>query len=116
MIDNGDQYEAIAEIYDAWCLEVQEDIGFYVGMALGTETGAKPCTEDWETTNIHALASVLVHHALLREETRGSHWREDFPDRDDQGWRMRLVSRLGEQGQLETRRIGVDANSGSDHD
>ena len=85
-------------------------------MALGTETGAKPCTEDWETTNIHALASVLVHHALLREETRGSHWREDFPDRDDQGWRMRLVSRLGEQGQLETRRIGVDANSGSDHD
>jgi SAM-dependent methyltransferase len=33
-----DQYLGIAEIYDAWCLEVQEDIGFYVGMALGTET------------------------------------------------------------------------------
>ena len=38
MIDGVDQYEGIAEIYDAWCLEVQEDIGFYVGMALGTET------------------------------------------------------------------------------
>jgi hypothetical protein len=34
----ADQYLGIAEIYDAWCLEVQEDIGFYVGMALGTET------------------------------------------------------------------------------
>ena len=38
MSDGVDQYEGIAEIYDAWCLEVQEDIGFYVGMALGTET------------------------------------------------------------------------------
>jgi SAM-dependent methyltransferase len=33
-----DQYAGISEIYDAWCLEVQEDIGFYVGMALGTGT------------------------------------------------------------------------------
>ena len=23
---------------------------------------------------------------MLREETRGSHWREDFPDRDDERW------------------------------
>jgi L-aspartate oxidase len=22
----------------------------------------------------------------MREETRGSHWREDFPDRDDDAW------------------------------
>ncbi|MSO46589.1 MAG: class I SAM-dependent methyltransferase [Thermoleophilia bacterium] len=38
MIESADAYASIAEIYDAWCLEVQEDIGFYVGMALGTET------------------------------------------------------------------------------
>jgi len=32
--------------------------------------------------------SDVVHHvaALLRAETRGSHWREDFPGRDDAGW------------------------------
>lgn len=84
--------------------------------ALETHDGAKPCTEDWETTNIHALASVLVHHASLREETRGSHWREDFPDLNDAVWRARLVSRLNEQGQLETRRIAVEANSGRGND
>jgi SAM-dependent methyltransferase len=33
-----DEYAPIADVYDAWCLEVQEDIGFYVGMALGTAT------------------------------------------------------------------------------
>ena len=70
---------------------------------LSAVDGAYPCTEDWETTNIHAIATVLVHHALLREETRGSHWREDFPERNDERWRVRLVSSLDERGKLKTR-------------
>jgi L-aspartate oxidase len=37
----------------------------------------------WETTNLHIVGTLLAEAALLREETRGSHWREDFPDRDD---------------------------------
>ncbi len=37
----------------------------------------------WETTNLHMVSTLLASAALLREETRGSHWREDFPDRDD---------------------------------
>lgn len=65
------------------------------------------CTEDWETTNLHALASVLVAHALERQETRGSHWREDFPERDDASWRIHLVSRMDPDGQLHTRRESV---------
>jgi L-aspartate oxidase len=39
----------------------------------------------WETTNLHTVGTLLAEAALLREETRGSHWREDFPDRDDSG-------------------------------
>lgn len=70
---------------------------------LASRDGAYPCTEDWETTNVHALATVLVHQALLREETRGSHWREDFPKRNDERWRVRLVSSLDERGKLKTR-------------
>jgi L-aspartate oxidase len=37
----------------------------------------------WETTNLLTVSTLLAEAALLREETRGSHWREDFPDRDD---------------------------------
>ncbi len=39
--------------------------------------------ESWETTNLITIASALTEAAALREETRGSHWREDHPDRDD---------------------------------
>ncbi|MDF1606180.1 L-aspartate oxidase [Nocardioides sp. YIM 152315] len=39
--------------------------------------------ESWETTNLLTISLALADAAALREETRGSHWREDFPDRDD---------------------------------
>ena len=39
--------------------------------------------ESWETTNLLTISLALADAAALREETRGSHWREDFPDRED---------------------------------
>jgi L-aspartate oxidase len=37
----------------------------------------------WETTNLVTIGWALAEAARLREETRGSHWREDFSRRDD---------------------------------
>jgi L-aspartate oxidase len=59
---------------------------------------AAPSTENWEATNLLSIATVLVHAARLREETRGSHWRDDFPDRDDVNWRGHLDTTLDADG------------------
>lgn len=67
----------------------------------GAPPDVSPTTENWETTNIMTIAQVLVRHALLREETRGSHWREDFPDSRDQ-WQARLVTHMDDAGELTT--------------
>jgi len=42
--------------------------------------------EEWEATNLLTISSALAASAARREETRGSHWREDFPRRDDAHW------------------------------
>ncbi|MFE6226652.1 L-aspartate oxidase [Streptomyces sp. NPDC057854] len=55
---------------------------------------AEPGVDAWETTNLLCVARVLAASALAREETRGCHWREDRPDRDDERWRRHLVVRL----------------------
>ncbi len=52
----------------------------------------EPHTGAWETTNVAMVAQILTAAAALREETRGSHWREDFPVIDDDRWRVRIVS------------------------
>jgi L-aspartate oxidase len=55
---------------------------------------AEPGVDTWETANLHLVARVLTAAALHREETRGCHWREDHPDRDDDVWRRHLVITL----------------------
>lgn len=55
---------------------------------------AEPGAAAWETTNLLTVATGLVAAALRREETRGSHWREDHPDRDDARWSGHLDLQL----------------------
>jgi L-aspartate oxidase len=61
--------------------------------ALAARTSDRPCTEAWEATNLHAVATLIVAAARRREETRGSHWRSDFADASE-AWRGHLVSVL----------------------
>ncbi len=51
-------------------------------------------TRAWEATNLLTLSTALAESARRREETRGSHWREDFPDRDDARWSGHFDVRL----------------------
>ena len=60
---------------------------------LSTRTAAERRTESWETTNLHAVASAITAAAALREETRGGHWREDFPEPRDE-WLGHVHQRL----------------------
>ncbi|MEV0001310.1 L-aspartate oxidase [Micromonospora sp. NPDC050980] len=65
---------------------------------LGEGRGV-PRTADWEATNLITVASTLVAAAYAREETRGCHWREDFPTADDR-WLGHLVAEVGPDGRL----------------
>ncbi len=67
-----------------------------------TPVTVEPCTESWETTNLLTVASALVAAAREREETRGSHWREDFPERNDDWWLGHLDVTLTAEGMTMT--------------
>lgn len=56
--------------------------------------------EQLEFANMLTSALLLAESALTREESRGGHYREDFPDRDDARWRKHMI-RHREKGILE---------------
>jgi L-aspartate oxidase len=57
---------------------------------LGKQDSDKPDADAWQATNLHLVGSALVAAALAREETRGSHWREDFAETSP-AWRGHLA-------------------------
>lgn len=68
---------------------------------IAAQTSTDPCVEAWETTNLFQLAEAIVRSALLREETRGSHWREDFPAQRSV-WSQRILQRVDREGNWST--------------
>ncbi len=60
---------------------------------IGDQQSREPTLAAWEATNLHLLASALVAAATLRTETRGSHWRDDYPEPSD-AWLGHLIVTL----------------------
>ena len=50
--------------------------------------------EAFELSNLLDLALITAASALNRQESRGAHSREDFPDRDDENWLKHTLARL----------------------
>ena len=67
--------------------------------AAAEDTSDEPNTAAWETTNLLTVAATILGAARLREETRGSHWREDFPD-PDQAWVGHIDTNMARDGRL----------------
>jgi L-aspartate oxidase len=68
---------------------------------IGDRTSTAPCVEAWETTNLFQLAQAILKAALIRQETRGSHWRADFPNTSD-AWQKRIIQTIDSDGQWHT--------------
>lgn len=48
-------------------------------------------SEQYQYANLLTIALLLMQAALKREESRGGHYRRDFPDRDDETWIRHLI-------------------------
>lgn len=49
-----------------------------------------------ELKNLLDVAEMIIRPALSRQESRGAHYRSDYPRRDDEDWRFNLIIRKKE--------------------
>ncbi|MCF6159478.1 MAG: succinate dehydrogenase flavoprotein subunit [wastewater metagenome] len=73
------------------------------GMRFNTDL-----TEAIELGSLLNLSHVILVSAMAREESRGAHFREDYPERDDQNWlKHTLIQKTGEVCRLSYKPVTI---------
>jgi L-aspartate oxidase len=70
--------------------EAKRDVEFWCRYVFTREFDSRP---GWELQNLLTVARLMIHAALEREESRGTHFRSDFPSRNDRAWSRHVTSR-----------------------
>ena len=52
----------------------------------------------FELNSLVGLAETVIAGALARQESRGAHYRRDFPERDDAKWLRHSISQFSVDG------------------
>jgi L-aspartate oxidase len=68
--------------------EARRDVDFWCRYVLAREFDSQAA---WELQNLLTVARLMIGSALAREESRGVHYRSDFPARDDAHWQRHVV-------------------------
>jgi succinate dehydrogenase/fumarate reductase flavoprotein subunit len=65
-----------------------------------------------EQRNLLDVAEVITAAAALRTESRGSHYRSDFPERDDARWLVNIFASRDGDGRLALRKQWINEDAG----
>jgi L-aspartate oxidase len=68
-------------------LEAQQDVEFWCRYVLPRTFSDRA---GWELENLLTVARLMIGSALDRSESRGTHYRRDFPERDDVHWQWHI--------------------------
>jgi succinate dehydrogenase / fumarate reductase flavoprotein subunit len=71
--------------------------------------GHREYNPGWHTAidlrNLLTVSEAITRSAIERKESRGGHFREDYPDRNPEFAAFNIVTRKGSGGGMETRRV-----------
>jgi succinate dehydrogenase / fumarate reductase flavoprotein subunit len=68
-------------------------------------TGHREFNPGWHTaldlSNLVTISATITRAAIERKESRGAHFRDDYPSRDDAAGKFNLVIRRGRDGEMQ---------------
>lgn len=107
---NVPEFTNSTEQWISWRLELQQIMGEHAGLrrtASSLQEGIEKLEaltvifrhpldmrEAIELSNMLTCALLVMRSALYREESRGGHYREDFPERNDTDWQQHIVQQI----------------------
>lgn len=84
----GERLVETREIIAFWCRYVMDKTFLPIA---GPESNIEQAIAGWELQNMLTACFLVTSAATARTESRGAHYRLDFPERDDAHWRLHLL-------------------------
>jgi succinate dehydrogenase flavoprotein subunit len=82
--------------------------GFKTAASKVSVSGNREYNAGWHTAldlrNLLTVAEIITRAALERKESRGAHFRDDFPAKDEQFGKFNIVVRKGNDGEVQLKR------------
>lgn len=88
------------ELLERWSAIAVQDSGAWANSSVVAIRKARPCI---------VLAQAIIAGALARNESRGAHYKPEFPERDDVNWLKTTVAAF-EDGKISLRYKPVDTS------
>jgi succinate dehydrogenase / fumarate reductase flavoprotein subunit len=108
------EQELVSALDDIKGLKERADRTALAGKSL---TMNQELVQRWELDNLLALSLIITESALKRKESRGAHYRDDYPDRKDE-FNYHTLAAMREFGKIEFGRRDVDMSiyeAGGEH-
>ena len=71
----------------------------YVAHRKALDNARADDADAWKQFNLVTVARLIARAALRRQESRGAHYRQDFPEKDDVHWKVHLVDHIDTYGE-----------------
>ncbi len=85
--ERGGLQEAVGALDSAWR-----------GAQSHRDAGGGFSLQGWQSLNLVTIARLIARAALRRQESRGGHYRTDFPARDDLHWKIHMFETIETEG------------------
>jgi len=77
--------------------------------------GNREYNPGWHTAlhlqNLLTVAEAATRAGIERKESRGAHFREDYPEKSEDFGKVNIVIHRGEDGEMQVRRVPVKAQT-----
>ena len=100
-----------SEMEEAWgeLVEIEESLI----PRMRVHSPGKIMNRDWvdglEAENMLKVAKIILKACISRTESRGAHFREDFPEKNDREWLKNVVIQKNSDGEIGCRKVRIEA-------
>ena len=79
---------------------------------MRADSPSRIMNRDWidglEAVNMLKVAKIILRSCLFRSESRGAHFREDFPEKNDREWLNNVIIEKTSDGEVGCRQAPIE--------